>query len=80
VSGFRLPEFGWPDEVDEQFALARSSATYTARAYSAAGFAVVVDDTLGPSRGPHVDISQHADLLEDARSTASRCGHVSTLS
>jgi Chloramphenicol phosphotransferase-like protein len=66
VSGFRLPEFGWPDEVDEQFALARSSATYTARTYSAAGFAVVVDDTLGPSRGPHVDISQHADLLEDA--------------
>jgi hypothetical protein len=65
-SGFRLPEFGWPDEVDEQCALARSSATFTARAYSAAGFAVVVDDTLGPSRGPHVDISQHADLLEDA--------------
>ena len=66
MSGFRLLEFGWPDEVDEQFALARSSATHTARTYYAAGRAAVVDDTLGPGRGPHIDISQHADLLKDA--------------
>jgi broad-specificity NMP kinase len=65
VSGFVLPDFAWPPEVDEQFRLARESATDTARRYAAAGFAVVVDDCLGPQREPAIDTGHYGGLVED---------------
>ena len=65
VSGFMLPDFAWPPEVDEQFRLARETATDTARRYAAAGFAVAVDDCLGPQREPAIDTSHYGGLVED---------------
>ena len=65
VSGFRLPEFSWPDEVDEQFRLARESASHMARLYAVAGFAVAIDDCLGPQREPRIDTVHYGSLLED---------------
>jgi len=65
VSGFVLPDFAWPPEVDEQFRLARETATDMARRYAAAGFAVAVDDCLGPQREPAIDTSHYGGLVED---------------
>ncbi len=65
VSGFVLPDLTWPPEVDEQFRLARETATDTARRYAAAGFAVAVDDCLGPQREPEIDTSHYGGLVED---------------
>lgn len=65
VSGFALPDFAWPPEVDEQFRLARETAADTARRYATAGFAVVVDDCLGPQREPAIDTGHYGGLVED---------------
>jgi broad-specificity NMP kinase len=65
VSGFVLPDFAWPPEVDEQFRLARETATDMARRYAAAGFAVAVDDCLGPQHAPAIDTSHYGGLLEE---------------
>jgi hypothetical protein len=44
VSGIVLPSAEWSDELAQQVALARVSATHMAFAYHDAGFAVVMDD------------------------------------
>lgn len=44
VSGIALPGAVWSDELVQQVALARSSATQMACAYHDAGFVVVMDD------------------------------------
>lgn len=49
VAGIAHPVPEWTDETGRQFGLARRSAAAMARVYAAAGFAVVIDDVLGPA-------------------------------
>jgi broad-specificity NMP kinase len=65
LAGFVLPDFAWTSDVDEQFCLARATAADMARRYAAAGFAVVVDDCLGPQREPVIDTRHYGGLVED---------------
>jgi hypothetical protein len=48
VSGYALPGLDWSDELVCQIGLARDAAIRMAVAYSAAGFAVVLDDFWDP--------------------------------
>jgi hypothetical protein len=48
VSGQELPAPDWSPALVEQIRLAREAAIGTARAYAAAGFAVVIDDFWDP--------------------------------
>lgn len=65
VSGFVLPDFAWPADVDEQFRLARETAADMAHRYAAAGFTVAVDDCLGPQQEPTIDTGHYGGLVED---------------
>ena len=44
VSGLKLPDSVWSDELAQQVSLARQSVAQMAKAYHSAGFAVVIDD------------------------------------
>jgi chloramphenicol 3-O-phosphotransferase len=48
VSGLADPVPTWTDETTRQFHLARQAASYTARLYADAGFAVAIDDVVFP--------------------------------
>lgn len=48
VSGIAHPVPEWTPETGRQFALARAAAGQIAATYHAAGFAVAIDDVLGP--------------------------------
>jgi predicted kinase len=50
VSGLTLPSTNWPDTLIEQVRLARRTASFMARSYHEAGFAVVIDDFWDPHR------------------------------
>ena len=60
VSGIAHPLPEWTDETTRQFRLARDSAAAMARLYAGAGFAVVIDDVIGPA-----DAEAHFASLAD---------------
>ena len=49
VAGIAHPVPEWTSETGRQFRLARAAAAQVARLYSDAGFAVAIDDVLGPA-------------------------------
>lgn len=49
VSGIAHPVPEWSPETSRQFHLARTAAAQQARLYATHGFAVVIDDVIGPS-------------------------------
>jgi predicted kinase len=63
VKGAELPTGQeWNDEATRQFKLARSSATFMAKNYAAAGFVVVIDDVCAPA-----DFADYySELFEDS--------------
>jgi chloramphenicol 3-O-phosphotransferase len=66
VSGFARPGFTWGPEVDLQFRLARATAIHMVRAYAAEGFAIVVDDMLGPRGDDPPGLQDYTELARDA--------------
>ena len=52
VNGAEMPDHGWTDEAALQFQRARSTATYMATLYAAAGVDVFIDDVCVPDNFP----------------------------
>jgi adenylate kinase family enzyme len=65
VNGFILPELPFPQELVNQFAMVRRTATFMAQDFAAAGVTFVVDDTPIPETFPE----QYASLYADNRVT-----------
>ena len=65
VAGFARPGFMWEPEADLQFRLARDTAVHMVRTYSPQGFAIVVDDMLGPKGEVPPGLQDYTDLSRD---------------
>lgn len=69
VAGIAHPVPVWTDETERQFRLARQAAVAMARIYAAAGFAVAIDDVIGPAEAhalfiePLAEYTTHKVLL-----------------
>lgn len=61
VSGIAHPVPEWTDETGRQFALARRAAARVARIYAEAGFAVAIDDVIGPAEARSLLVEPLAD-------------------
>lgn len=61
ANGIALPSDGWTEDADQQFRLARSSASYMAQLYAGKGVFAVIDDVSVPGEfGDH-----YSELFED---------------
>lgn len=67
VSGLLLPSAVWSNELAQQIALARMTASWMALAYQKAGFAVVIDDFWDTNHA-----SDYQLLLDQTQATVSR--------